>query len=257
MRRLLVLIILVVLFVVLFFFIRSAASWKHAVVTGDAGALLYVASFDGGAADGFNADWEQYAGQLSAQLDAGQLRISVGKPKGRAYSVAAPYYADFDLRVEARAVEGPIDNGYGVVFRLQDKANSNFEDNSYYVFLISSDGFYQVSRVVDGDEKIISVWNQSPLVNQGLDAVNRLRVIARSDQFSFYINDQPVQLCVPDDPNGESTFDALGNCMGTMIDTLTDATIPNGQIGVSAIVTDTGGEGVVAAFDNVVVYAPD
>jgi hypothetical protein len=43
---------------------------------------------------------------------------------------------------------------------------------------------------------------------------------------------------------------------GAMRETLTDATIPNGQIGVTARSTMTGGEGVVAAFDNMLIYAP-
>ncbi|MFN8451713.1 MAG: hypothetical protein U0521_24755 [Anaerolineae bacterium] len=258
MRRLLVLIILVVLFVVLFFFTRSAASWKHAVVTGDAGALLYVASFDGGAADGFNADWEQYAGRLSAQLDAGQLQIAVGDISTGAYSVAAPHFGDFDLRVDARAVDGPVDNGYGVVFRLQNKDNTLVEDDNYYLFLVSSDGYYQVSRSVDGNVKILSDWIAAPQINQGMDAVNHLRVVAQGDQFRFFVNDQPLQVCIPDDPDAQSTLNPLtGDCMdGAMLDTLTDATIPNGQIGVVAQATPSGGEGVVAAFDNLFVYAP-
>lgn len=255
-RRILVLIVLIVLFVVLFFFSRSAASWKHAIVSGEPGTLLYVASFDGDETDGFNGDWEQYPGRLSAQLAAGQMQISVGDPVSGAYSVAEPHFGDFDLRVEARAVAGPIDNGYGVVFRLQNKDNTALEDDNYYLFLISSDGYYRVSRAFDGNERIISDWIPSPLINQGLDAANRLRVVARGDQFSFSVNDQPVQLCIPESPDGESTFDALGNCMGAMVDTLTDDTIPNGQIGVSALSTPTGGEGVVAAFDNLLVYAP-
>src|SRR5262249_35764915 len=122
----------------------------------------------------------------------------------------------------------------------------------------SSDGYYEVSRAINGRQKELSTWIQSAAVNQGLKAVNRLRVIAQGDEFRFFINGQPVQLCIPDDPNAQSTVNPLdGSCMGgAMKDTLTDATIPNGQIGVVAQSTDTGGAGVVAAFDNLLVYAP-
>jgi hypothetical protein len=91
-----------------------------------------------------------------------------------------------------------------------------------------------------------------------LSSVNRLRVSATGDRFRFWINDQPVTLCIPDDPNAESTINPLnGECMdGAMLETLTDATIPNGQVGVTARSTPTGGEGVVAAFDNLLIYAP-
>ncbi len=260
MRRLLVLLILVVIFVALFALSRSIAGWGHYVVAGDAGALLYAASFDGGGTDGFNGDWSQYPGRLSAQLADGAMQISVGEPNKGAYAYAAPYFGDFDLRVDARAVSGPVDNGYGVVFRLQNKDNVQTEDDNYYLFLISSDGYYQVTRSVDGDVKVISDWIESPLVNQGLDAVNHLRVVARGDQFNFFINDQPVALCIPNDPAAQSTINSLtGECVGgAMLDTLTDDAIPNGQVGVSALWTaGADEEPVVAAFDNLLVYAPD
>jgi hypothetical protein len=67
-----------------------------------------------------------------------------------------------------------------------------------------------------------------------------------------------VNLCIPDDPAAQSTVNPVsGECMGgAMKDTLTDDSIPNGQIGVVAKSTDTGGAGVVAAFDNLLIYAP-
>ena len=47
MRRLLLLVVLIVLFVLLLALSRSIASWQHYVVSGDPGALLYAATFDG------------------------------------------------------------------------------------------------------------------------------------------------------------------------------------------------------------------
>ena len=256
MRRLLVLIVLGLIFAALLALSRSRASWQHYVVSGDAGSLLYAATFDGGADSGFNGEWEQYAGRLSTQIDGGQLRVSIGEAGKGAYSVATPYFGDFDLRVAAQAVDGPIDNGYGVVFRLQNKDNTSFDDDSYYLFLISSDGYYRVTRVLDGSEQILSDWIDSPLIQQGLNAVNQLRVVARGDRFQFYVNDAPVQLCIPDDPDAISTYSG-GTCIGgAMVDALTDNAIPDGQIGVTAKATSSGGGDVVAAFDNLLVYAP-
>ena len=258
MRRIHVLIVLVVIFAALLMFSRSVAGWQHYVVAGDAGMLLYSASFDGGSTDGFNGDWSQYPGRLSAQITDGQMQISIGAEQAGAYSVALPHFGDFDLRVNAQAVAGPIDNSYGVVFRLQNKDNSLLEDDNYYLFLVSSDGYYQVSRAIDGKQKELSTWIQSAAVKQGLNTVNLLRVIARGDQFHFFINDQPVSLCIPDDPTAQSTINPVsGECMGgAMKEMLTDDTIPNGQVGVVAKSTDTGGAGVVAAFDNLLVYVP-
>ncbi len=90
---------------------------------------------------------------------------------------------------------------------------------------------------------------------QGLNAINQLRVVARGDSFRFYINDTPVQLCIPDDPNAISTYSGDTCIGGAMLDALTDSAIPNGQIGVTAQATSDAG--VVAAFDNLLVYAPE
>lgn len=260
MRKVLLLVALVAVFAALFSLSRSAADWQHTVVGGDPGTLIYAATFDGSGSDGFNPDWSQYPGRLSAEVSGGQMQITVGEVVSGAYSVASPHFGDFDLTAEAQTVAGPLDNGYGIVFRLQNKDNATFEDDSYYLFLISADGFYQLLRVIDGQApQIVSDWIESPLINQGLGAVNRLRVVARGDQFSFYINDQPVAMCIPDDPAAQSTIHPLtGECMGgQMLETITDATIASGQIGVAAQSTLMGGEGVVAAFDNLLIYAPE
>ncbi len=95
MRRLLVLIVLVLIFAALLALSRSRASWQHYVVSGDAGALLYAATFDGGAADGFNGEWDQYAGRLSTQIDGGQMQVSIGEAGSGAYSVAAALFRRF------------------------------------------------------------------------------------------------------------------------------------------------------------------
>ncbi len=256
MRRILVLVVLIAIFAALYALSRSVASWQHYTLSGDPGALLYAASFDGGATDGFNSDWSQYPGRLSAAITGGQMQITIGAEDSGAYSVAIPHFTDFDLRVDAETLDGPVDNGYGVVFRLQNQDNTSVEDDSYYLFLISGDGYYQVSRAILGKVKILSDWIDSDAIHQGVGGLNQLRVVAKGDQFHFWINDQSVKLCIPDDPNGISTY-SDGTCVkGSMVDALTDDTIANGQIGVSAQSTDTGGAGVVAGFDHLVVYAP-
>lgn len=258
MRRFLFLLVLVVLFVVLLLLSRSVASWQHSVVSGAPGTLIYAATFDGGSSQGFNGDWSQYGGRNSAEVLDGQMQITVGETESGVYSAAEPHFADFDLRAEAQTLAGPIDNGYGIVFRLQNKDNNTPDDDSYYLFEISADGYYRLSRTVDGNIRIISDWIASDAINLDLNAVNRLRVVARGDQFQFSINDQTVVLCIPNDPNAISTIHPLtGECMeGAMLDTLTDSAIPSGQVGVSAQSTLMGGVGVVAAFDNLLIYAP-
>jgi hypothetical protein len=213
------------------------------LVTGEPGDLLYAAGFDG-----FTDEWATYDGRLSAEISDGTLQISVGVANAGPYVPARWSFADFDVSVKARALTGPDNNGFGVVFRMRDAGN-------YYAFLISSDGFYQVVRAVDGVSKEVSTWIRSDWVNQGMDADNLLRVLAKGDQFSFFINGEPVTLCLPDDPNAQSTY-YLGECReGALYDTLTDGTHATGRIGLIAITLDQ--PDVQVAFDNLTVYQPE
>jgi hypothetical protein len=230
--------------VVLLAFLANAAAGWHFIVTGAPDALLYAASFDEN-----TDDWQQFDdGQLSAQVADGALILQNDVAGRYAFSVARPRYADFDLRVEATAVSGPLNNGYGVLFRYRDASN-------YYAFLVSSDGFYRLSRVVAGSERILSEWVDTPVVTQGFERVQRLRVVALGDQFRFFVNDTPVQLCIPNDASAVSTYrSGLGCIGGTMQDVLTDGSIVDGQVGVVAVTLSE--PNVVVRFDNVLVWSP-
>ncbi len=222
---------------------RQWVSGWHYVTAGAAGDLLYVEAFDGQA-----DEWQLYDGRLAAQVEAGELRITNGQQNVWAFSVARPYFADFNLIVDARAVSGPVNNGYGVVFRYRDPQN-------FYMFLVSSDGYYQVRRVLDGEQRELSGWIDSVAVRQGIGQVNRLRVVARDGRFQFYVNGQRMSVCVSDDPDTPSLYTFQGCLGGTMRDELIDTSLPFGQVGVVAQTLDE--PDVVAGFDHVVVYSPE
>ncbi|MCC6612940.1 MAG: hypothetical protein IT320_05635 [Anaerolineae bacterium] len=244
MRRLLTVAALGAVLVLLFFIQQQIKNW-HYVVSGEPGQLLYASAFD----DPATSDWQQYDGRVAARVADGRVVVSNGVSNNVAFSVADPYFADFDLRAEAQAINGPLDNGYGVVFRYIDPEN-------FYLFLVSSDGYYEVTRVLGGVQRDLSAWVDSELVHQGLNAINHLRVVARGNQFTFYVNDAPVQLCIPSDPEAISTYrSGLGCIGGTMQDTLTDASLPIGKVGVAAM--SLGEPDVEASFDNLTVYSPE
>jgi hypothetical protein len=228
---------------------RAAANW-HYVLRAEPGQVLYTATFDA-----FLDDWKQYEGRLEARVINGALRIDAKTDNSGPYSVAKPYFDDFDLRVQGKAVDGDPTNGYGAIFRLQDKGNRSVDDDSYYLFLVSSDGYYKLERVIDGQQKEISLWIPSPVVNQGIGAVNALRVIAQDDQFQFFVNDQQVELCLPENPDGFSTLDGAGNCMGNMTATWVDDTIASGQVGVVVVTLDAPNFAV--EFDNMLIIGPE
>lgn len=235
---------------------QQAPTWRY-TLNGDSGTLLYAAGFDSNHAD----EWEQASGRESAQVLDSALRVNIGSDGQGVFAPALPVFTDFDLTVDALPAEGPVDNGFGVLFRLQDPRN-------YYAFFISSDGYYKVERVINGDKRDISTWiasdtlnlvndaNGSGTIDAGEAQPNTLRVVARGDTFRFYVNGAPLALCIPDSPDGASTYVA-GSCIdGTMRDTMTDSTHASGRIALGAVTTPTGGSGVVIDFDNLLTYAP-
>jgi len=234
---------------------RTIPDWITPNVSAAPGDVLFAASFDGGADESLNRDWDQYGGRLSTEIIDGTMRITVDDVVAGAYSAANIIFTDFILTVQGRAIAGPVDNGFGVVFRLQDQGNGSFSDDSYYLFLISSDGYYRLVRVIEGVERVVSDWIDSTAIEIGIDAVNALEVRASGDSFAFAINGNPVSLCIPTDPTGKSTYSGGGCVGGTMVETLRDSTIANGRIGVGAISTETGDAGVIVEFDNLIVIA--
>lgn len=249
------------------------------VLSGRAGDLLYAATFSE-----FTEDWELYAGQQSAQITNAQLELRVGAPQTATWSTAPFDYAGFDVRVEAVAQDGPIDNAFGVIFHLKAADESRCDmpavvlcgveqlfplagaairqvvdsDQSrrYFAFLISSDGYYSVWENDGGVMGLISAWIASPRINQGLNAANRIRVLARQNAYQFFINDARVPLCIPDEPTAASTF-VGGECIdGSMQDAYQETSPQLGKLGVIVQSTATGGGGVTIRFDNFVVSSP-
>lgn len=236
---------------------------------GRPGQLLYVTTFDA-----FNEDWQQFEGQLSARIAGmGQdpaLHITIDDIQAGAFTVLNQVFADFDLIVEATRMAGPADNGFGVLFRYQDTRN-------YYLFMISSDGYYQLSRRLDGVDQVLSDWALSSWIQQG-DSVNTVRVIGQGNTFTFLINDQQVPLCLtlwnplapgecaPAAPEVATTQTSPSAAPTPIpwsseavtwqfVDTAVPPSLPpQGQIGLGA--RSFGESGVVIAFDNLFVCGP-
>ena len=223
---------------------RDRISALQFVVPGDAGTVLYATTFDSGR---FADDWfqtERLGGSIEVADDALQLTLGERTPgRERLLSTNQYLFRDFDLRVDAAAVAGPLNNSYGVVFRRLD-------ERTYYLFYVSSDGYYSVWRETPQQVIKLSDWIASDVVQQGIDGeVNRLRVVAEGDTFRFFVNGEALDLCIPTNPDGESTMSG-GECVGgSMQQTLVDDTIPYGAPGVAIETILDGGMSVM--FDNV------
>jgi hypothetical protein len=139
-----------------------------------------------------------------------------------------------------------------LAFRPQNSAASN-----YYMFLMSSDGYYSVWRGTEARSERVSAWIPTDAIVQGLDADNQIRVVAVDDAFRFYINDTPLELCIPDSPDAVSTY-AYGTCVdGQMQLVLRDDSTADGQIGMAVdTIQPGGGPGVTVEFDDLSVIYP-
>ncbi|HEX6385766.1 MAG TPA: family 16 glycoside hydrolase [Anaerolineae bacterium] len=97
-------------------------------------------------------------------------------------------FANFVLEVDARQVRGDVQNSYGVLFRLQDPGR-------FYRFEITGSGLYMLERRnADGTwTRFLEDWAPSPAINQGINASNRLKVVAAGPVLSAYVNDVLLQ----------------------------------------------------------------
>ena len=124
---------------------------------------------------------------------------------------AGQTFADGEYEVEITPLEGTQDNGYGMLFRV------NEEDDSFYIFKISSDGFVYIGHCADSclEQKALvgQDWFASPSVKQGFDVTNRLRAVVSGSEMIFYVNGEEV---------GQTSNDALGQGdIGLMAETFT------------------------------------
>lgn len=99
-------------------------------------------------------------------------------------------FADAAYEVAATPVEGTIDNGYGMLFRVDN------EDNAFYIFKVSSDGYVYIGRCMESCTEVEALvdqdWFASDAVQQGLNVTNILRVEAGGSDMIFYVNDAEV-----------------------------------------------------------------
>ncbi len=209
-------------------------------------ALLYASTFDA-----YNEEWDQFIGQMSAQIANHSLVIKVDTAHDGIYSALNHDFGDFDVRVNARRLVSEDPNAsIGLLFRYQDR-------NDFYMFVITNDS-YCVERHQGGKVDKLSACHHSSAVLPGLNTVNQMRVVGQGGHFKFYVNDQQLLLC----PKGSDKFSTwIGSdqdqCASNNKQTsneLVDNTFDYGKIGVGVRTEAT--PGIQVAFNNVLVYGP-
>lgn len=147
------------------------------------------------------------------QVVDGKYDLLVKADTAFIWTTAGKEFGDATYQVEATQVEGPLNNGYGMLFRVND------DRDDFYVFEMSSDGYVWIGLYRnggDGDDATEPIigdwWIESAAINQGLNQLNVLRVEAEGANLIFYINEQEV---------GRVTNDAFNKGdVGLMVETL-------------------------------------
>jgi len=176
----------------------------------------YEETFDDEGSWGTGEDLE-----ARGEVSGGRYEFLVKAELGLFWATAGEQRADGIYQVEATQLDGPLDNGYGMMFRVDP------DSNSFYLFEVSGDGYVWIGVCENSceDEEPLTGdgWVASDAVRQGLNATNVLRVRAEGGNMIFFVNDQEVGR-------------------------VTDNTLGQGDIG---IMVETLGQGdVLVAFDN-------
>ena len=143
--------------------------------------------------DNFNdkaCGWDEYEeDKASAGYFGSEYFVAVQQPNTSAVAVPpGASFADVSVQAEARLESGSSDNNFGLLCRYQDM-------NNFYAFLISSDGYYAIAKVIDGTPYTILsgdgthlMPSEAILVEPSAD--NEIHAVCAGDELTLYVNGQ-------------------------------------------------------------------
>jgi hypothetical protein len=117
-----------------------------------------------------------------AEYAEGGFRIFVASEASAKISIPRLQYSNVRLEVETQKIGGGDDNDYGLICRYKDQDN-------FYFFTISSDGYYGIGKFVQNKFSLIGMdmMQTSDLIRQG-EQTNLIRADCVGDLLTFYIN---------------------------------------------------------------------
>ncbi|HSH01097.1 MAG TPA: hypothetical protein VLL52_01175 [Anaerolineae bacterium] len=160
----------------------------------------------------------------SSRINNGFYEFTVEEPIGIFWATAGTNQGDGIYELEATQVAGPLDNGYGLLFRSSLDPNNG----AFYLFKISGDGHawmgYCSLGCSENETPLVGQgWVETSAIKQGLNETNILRVTAEGSNFVFAVN-------------------------GIEVGRVSDPTLTKGDIGL--LVQTLGEGGVRIHFDN-------
>uniref|UniRef100_A0A7C4L0Q7 DUF1080 domain-containing protein n=1 Tax=Bellilinea caldifistulae TaxID=360411 RepID=A0A7C4L0Q7_9CHLR len=144
-------------------------------------------------------DFSAREGWMTSRTTAGSIAYGVDEltlavASRRAYLVSlrrTPAFGDFFLEMTARVSLCQAEDQYGLLLRAADEWN-------YYRWVITCDGRSRLERVQQGAFVIVQDWVESPRIQAGALAENRLGVWMFGREMRFFVND--LELFAARDP---------------------------------------------------------
>lgn len=171
-----------------------------------------------------SSGWDQVdSSDGMTDYENGYYRILVNSEDTDVWANPGLHFTNVVVEVDATKAGGSDDNDFGVICRYQDV-------NNFYFFIISSDGYYGVGKIVDGEQSIIGTDQLYPddSIRQG-NTTNHLKADCVGSHLVLHVN-------------------------GTKITDVEDDTFSDGDVGLLAGTFSEPGTDI--HFDNFVVKKP-
>jgi hypothetical protein len=171
--------------------------------------------------------WVLYSrGGASVEREGETLRLTSSQPGQIWWTNVGRNFDDLILSADIQHIDGPEDNAYGLICRYQSSEN-------FYVFLISSDGYYAIGKYQSGNTQISYLNADGEYVfTEAIDqesGINRVRASCIGSELSLSVN-------------------------GVLLESVSDPTFVTGDIGLALSTFEPGA--LEIAFDNVRAIAP-
>lgn len=144
-------------------------------------SIVYEEDFS----DSFGGWDDAFDAYTTKQYGNNRYQIEVTASNLVAWGLANRDVADFEVQVEARREDGDETNSYGLLFRFEDR-------NNFYRFDISGDGYFLLSKLIDGKWTTLVDWTETPSLNTELGSDNILKVSAFGPNITVWANGQPL-----------------------------------------------------------------
>lgn len=151
------------------------------------------------------------------QYDGDALRMLIKYPNTELWSVPGLYIKNASINVDAQMIGGPENNLYGIVCRYTDAANN-------YAFLISSDGYYAITKTINGTRVFLSSDSFAPSdhILKG-QKNNHIRADCNGPILTMYVNFEKVA----EVNDLDISYGDVGLVTGTLTDPGTDIKYDN------------------------------